>query len=1112
MIRAESDPPAVEPSSPRPRLIKRRSAGPTGTPSAQGAAPGTSGPINASASQRRMWMVHQGAPQAAVHNVFFAVRLTGPLNVFALSQALNAVIERHPTLRTTFAWTRGELRQVVAPPAAVPLPLSDLSQLPTSSREVSLQTLLRTKSNRPFALEVAPLLRARLVRLTAQEHVLALTIHHIAVDGESVRLLLVDLGTAYGAVRAGGSADLPLLPARYADVAVWEAERARSGGLADDVDHWRRRLDGIDPVSLPTDRPPPDRASYRGSVVERTLPAELIAALRELGNAHRSSAFIVVTAALTALLHRYTGRDDIVIGAAFGGRPNLELEQVVGPFMRLLPLRTTMPDDPTFADLLDRVREVVLDATEHPHLPYVEVVEAVSIRREPGRHPLARISLAVQPYAPPSVAFAGLETSTVDPPVDRVEFDVEFGLRQNDIGSSATLWAKYATDLFDGDRIERLLGHFETLMRAVAAQPGTPLSRLPLLDRAELDQVERWNATVPLPLTAATVPELILPAAERAADRLAVTDGTLAITYRQLLDRSQRLAQALLAHGVGPDRTVAVCLPRSVAAVVAQLAVMRAGAAYLPLDPRQPAVRLAGTIADAAPVAVIAGAEHDLRLPDSLPRLTIGADGASPGPGTPPALPATQPTNTLAYVMYTSGSTGRPKGVMIDHHAALVHLTDAIHRYDLRPGDRFLQVAANTFDASVTQIFAPLARGATVCVAPEDIVASPPRLARFLASERVTLAVLTPTVLSRLPVADLPDLRILGIAGDQLPGPLAQDWQRPGRTVMNQYGPTEAAVEALLHVCPPDAPGPPPIGRPLPDRRAYVVDRTGALAPIGVAGELWIGGAGLARGYLGGPGLTAERFVPDPFGPTGARAYRTGDLVRQRPDGIIDYLGRIDHQVKVNGIRVDPAEIEEALRRQPDVRDVVVVAAGAARSRRLAAYVTVEDGPGVTEVGLRATLAEELPHHLVPSRIVILPEMPTTSSGKIDRGALPALAGPARAAHPNDAATDPLVRRIAAWCARQLEVDWVDPSANLFAAGGNSLDVMDLMVWTRREFGVWIDPADAIAAPTIAALADGVREAIDMADAALLDEIEALSDEEAAAQLEMLSQAAAGSD
>ncbi len=1099
-------------ASGRPRLIRRRATGAatdrmvTGTAVAPGAA------IDASTSQRLMWAAHQSAPQAAVHNVFFALRLHGPLDVAALSAALDAVVARHATLRTTFARSDRHVRQIIQPAAPVALPVTDLHRLPVSESETALSELLRAESVKPFELEVAPLLRARLARLSGTEHVLALTVHHIAVDGESVRLLLLDLGSSYAAVRRGEPAELPPLPAQYADVAIWESQRRESGRAAADVEYWRSQLAGLKPVTLGTDRPPPARPTHRGAVVQRKLPAALVTSLTELAEHHRASAFHLLLAGLTALLHRSTRSSDIVIGAAFGGRPQVELEQVAGPFMRILPIRVPVGDDPTFVELIDRARDTVLAATEHQQLPYAEVVEAVAPVREPGRYPLARISLAVQPFAPPRADLAGLRISTMDLPVERVEFDVEFGVRQGPPGHDATLWAKYSTDLFDADRIERTLDRFVTLLTGVAAQPACRIGQLPLLRPDELARrMVHADGGSQVVTGAPTLHHWLVPALEKCGDGPALTDGQTTLSGAELLHRSARLAGQLRAMGIGPDQVVGVCLSRSISAIIAQLAVLRAGGAFLPLDPDHPPVRRTEIAAHArAEVVIVAAGATD--LDPAVRLLVVDADGVSPGPAPDTVVDDDrQPTGSLAYVLFTSGSTGRPKGVMIGHDAALAHLADAVERFGLRPGDRFLQSAANVFDSSITQIFAPLAAGACVCVASEAEVASPPKLALFMAQQQVTHAVLTPTVASRLPESDLPRLRLLGIAGERLTGSLARTWQSPGRTVVNLYGPTECTVEMLAHVCSAAVAGDPPLGRPLPGRRAYAVDTSGNLAPDDEDAELWIGGAGLARGYVGGPGLTAERFVPDPFGPPGSRAYRTGDLVRQSADGTVGFVGRIDHELKIGGIRVDPAETETALRRLPGVRDAVVSGIAERRGVRLAAYLTLKSSAGeFDETAMRAALVRELPRHLVPSWLVVLDEFPLTRTGKVDRNALPAPRASGGTADPGRRPADSsLEDRVTARCAELLEVSGLGAADDLFVAGATSLELMDLMAWAYAEFGVRLEAADVFAEPTARAVANHLRQAVDAADTALLDEISALTDEEATRQLDLISRASA---
>ncbi|MEU7876222.1 non-ribosomal peptide synthase/polyketide synthase, partial [Dactylosporangium sp. NPDC049140] len=1008
-------------------------------------------PLPLSFAQQRLWFLDQLEPGSAEYIMPAPIRLPGPLDTAALGAALTALVARHEVLRTRLVTDdAGEPHQVVDPPAPMAPPLVDLSG--HDDPAAAADAWLAADADAPFDLAAGPLLRATLLRLAPEEHVLALTMHHVAGDWWSDGILRRELAALYQGI------ELAPLPVQYADFAAWQRTWLTGEVLDRQLGYWRDRLAGAAVLDLPTDRPRPAIRASAGAIVEFALPAATTQGLRAVAAAGGATLFMTLLGAWTALLARYTGQDDIVVGTPIANRNRAETEGLIGFFVNTLVLRTDLSGDPTFAELLGRVRAATLAAYDHQDLPFEQLVDGLGVERDRSRTPLFQAAFDFQPTTDDAWQ---RRRDTI-----RAKYDLRLVLLEGDGGLTGEV--EYSSALFDAATVRRLVEHLKVLLAAVAAAPSRPLSALPLLTAAERTRlIERDNATAaPLPAVAGAH-ELIAAAAAAGPGRPAVRAGTDVVVYAELERRANQLAHHLRGLGVGRESVVGLCLPRGIDVAVALLAVWKAGGAYLPLDPGHPERRRADMVADSGATVVIghaatvAGGRNAVVLDDPAVRAALDAE-----PADAPAVDVHP--GQLAYVMYTSGSTGRPKGVQITHHGLVNYLAWAARAYEA--GDAPVHSSLG-FDLTVTSLLVPLVAGATaVMVAADDGIDGLVDTVRDPGG--FGLAKLTPAHLRAL--ADLltpPQLaaaaRRLVVGGEALTAAEVGPWleHAPGTVIVNEYGPTETVVGCCVFELTAGDPvtGAVPIGRPIANTRLYVVDRALNPVPSGVAGELLIGGAGVARGYLGRPDLTAERFIADPFATDGSRVYRSGDLVRRRPDGELEYLGRADTQVKIRGYRIEPGEVEAAIREQAGVSAAAVVADGS----RLVAYVVGE----CSVDGLR----ERLPEYMVPSVFVELTSLPLNRNGKVDRAALPA-PGPAPVGE-YVAPAGPVQELLAAVWADILGAERVGAEDNFFALGGHSLLATRVVSRIRAALGVEVPVAAVFDAPTVAGLAAAVDAA-----------------------------------
>jgi amino acid adenylation domain-containing protein len=1038
------------------------------------------GTLAPSFAQERLWFLDRLSEGAGEYQLWNTWRTGGTLDRRAWQDALNDVADRHEVLRTALVEADGRPVQRIASEAAVPLDWHDTPHdLPGALRAAGRFVAA------PFDLARAPLVRCGVWRLDDGGLVVAVAFHHVVSDGWSAGVFTADLTACYEARLRGTRAALPALPVQYADFAAWQRQRLTGAALERSLAYWRSALDGVAVPDLPADRPRPAVRTGRGGTVRLGLPAELAGDLERLAREHGATLFMVLLAAVQVVLSRWSGRDDVTVGTPVAGRDRPETEHLVGFFVNTLVLRARLGDDPSFTEHLARVRERVLDAFDHQDLPFERVVEELSPRRDAGRSPLFQVLFDVNDREPPDFTAGGVRFTTVEVPRDTAKFDLSLAFNVH--GGAFSLEIEYAADLFEETSVRRMAGHVANVLRQIRESPGCGVRALELSPAAERAELARFaGPRGPAPAAAGVLEEFAARAAS-SPGAVAVTCEGRSLTYAELDARSGAVARAL--RGAAGAR-IGVCLSRGTGSVVALLGVWKAGAAYVPLDPAYPETRLRYVARDAGLAAVVTDAAHRglaAALTASAPVVVEEPDGGEPGPWEPPA------PGRPAYVIYTSGSTGTPKGVVVSHGSLARHVAAVRALFGLTPADRVLQFASFSFDASLEQLLPALTAGARVVLRPDEQW-TPEELRRRVRDERITVMELVPAywepflaALTGAPASDLASLRLLVTGGEAVGTGLAAAWSErlPGVRVVNTYGPTEGTISATWSLVGEPGAGRIPIGRPLGGRSVYVLDATGRPAPVGVAGELHLAGPELADGYLRRPALTAERFVPDPYGPPGGRMYRTGDRARWRPDGELEFLGRLDDQVKLRGVRIELGEVEAALARHPAV---AAAAAAVHEGPELVAYA-VTTAP-VTPDELTAWCARDLPGPMVPAATVVLPELPLLPGGKVDRAALPPPGG--RGAEAGEELVPPRTPAedvIAGIWAEVLGRDEVGVTQDFFALGGHSLRATVAASRLGLAFGCAVRVRDVFEHPTVAALARRVEEL-------LTEEIAAMSDEQ----------------
>jgi amino acid adenylation domain-containing protein len=1027
-------------------------------------------------AQQRLWFLDQLEPNLCAYNILKAIRLTGPLNVAALERAFNEIVKRHEVLRSTFHTVEGRPVLVIAPDFTAALPVVDLTYIHEAEWEAEVQRRATEEGQRPFDLAQGPLLRKTLLRLSEHEHVLLLTVHHTVFDGWSFDILFRELTVFYEAFSMGRPAAVPELRIQYADFARWQGEWLDGEIREAQLSYWQSQLEGSLPVlELPSDRPRPPVQTFQGAKQTLVLSQAVTEALKALSHHEGVTLFMTLLAAYKILLYRYTGQEDIIMGSLAAGRSRAEIEGLIGFFANTLVLRTELSGNPTFRELLSRVREVCRGAYAHQDLPFERLVEALQPARDMSHHPIFQVMFALQNIPRPSLKLAGLTMTPLEVHSGTAMFDLTLFMVERDQGLVGTF--EYNTDLFDRATISRMMGHFQTLLEAIIADPEMRISNFPLLAGPERGQLlVDWNNTKADYPGDKCIHEWFESQVQRTPAHVAVVFENRRMTYSELDRRSNQLAQRLKSIGVEPEVLVGIHMEPSLEMVVGLFGILKAGGAYVPLDPTYPRERLAFMLEDAK-VSVLLTQE---RLLQALPKhqattvcLDSGWDTIDRESKERPASGGS--AENLAYVIYTSGSTGRPKGVQIAHRAVVNFLESMRKIPGLTAEDRLLSVTSLSFDIAGLELYLPLMVGATVILADRAVSADPLRLLELVEQSQATVMQATPATWRMLLEAGWQGSERLKVlcGGEALSRELANQLRQKSVSLWNMYGPTETTIWSSVHPIE-SANGPVPIGAPIANTQFYILDSHLEPLPVGVPGELHIGGSGLARGYLNRPELTAEKFIDHPFSDKpGERLYKTGDLVRYRPNGTIEYLGRIDYQVKIRGFRIELGEIESVLRNHPAVREAVALTrAGAVGENLLVAYLVTNGEPVAPVNELRNFLNKKLPDYMVPSAFVFLDALPLTPSGKVDRRALPL----PDSVRPNLEAeyvaprTD-AERIIANIWEEVLRLPKVGMHDNFFDLGGHSLLMVQVHSKLRQAFEKKISIVEMFQHPTVAAVA-----------------------------------------
>jgi len=1041
-----------------------------------GPSAGNTAPL--SFAQQQIWLHAQLVPEIPVYNEPVTIRRHGSLDVPALERALTEIIRRHEAWRTTFALIDGEPVQVIQPVTAVSLPVVDLSDLPETQKEARARQLAHEDALRPFDLSTGPLIRALLVKLSNHEHRIFLTLHHITFDGYSIyRVFLPELAALYAAFADGQDYTLPDPPIQYSDFALWEREdRSRNGHLPAQLAYWRKQLGGNLPVlPLPADYPRPAVQSFRGAIHPVAFPRALADNLKLLSRREGATLFMTLLAAFAVLLHRYSSAEDVVMGTVSSGRKRTELEGLLGYFLNPVVLRNDLSGDPTFRELLHRTRNLTLDALSNDDAPFTEVVNALHPNRSLSLNPLFQVLLTLEPPLPETQD--GWTVALTQSEVDTGFIKFDLCLELDDRPSGIVGRFKYSTDLFSAETISRMAGHITVLLQGIAANPNRRISELPILTAAEEQQIcVEWNDTSAEFPTELCLHQLVMAQATRTPEAAALLDGNRELNYGELDRQSNQLAAFLRKRGIVPETPVGLYFEPSCEMIVGILGVLKAGGVCVPLDPSYPQDRIKHVVEDAQLRVLLAKQQRcPPALPGSVEVCYLDSGWDQIGRESVESVPGECGPENLAYLIYTSGSTGKPKGVQITHRN-LVHSTHARSLYYGAEAGRFLLLSSFAFDSSLVGIFGTLCRGGVLVLTPGPLQENLTGLAPFIAHHRISELLCVPSLynllLEQAKPGQLDSLRVAIVAGESCPAELVERHHKliPHTTLFNEYGPTEAAVWSTVYKCEHVGKSV-PIGRPIPNAKVYVVDSHLNPLPIGVPGELCIGGPGVVRGYWNRAEETAARFVADPFSTQrGARLYKSGDLVRYRADGNLELLGRFDHQVKIRGFRVELEEIESVIGQSEDVRQTVVaLQAQGPRESKLVAYVVAVDRERFDAEKLRRFLDDKLPQAMLPSAFVVLDALPLTPNGKVDRQALPMASEPASVGIvPSDSVLE--TRLLEIW-ESVLDKHGMGVTDNFFDLGGHSLLVAKLLLRIEQRLGNKLSLANVFQAPTVRQLA-----------------------------------------
>ncbi len=1033
-----------------------------------------------SLEQQRLWFFNQLEPESPLYTMPIASRLRGELNPQALQQAMNLVVSRHEALRTRIVGQEPAL--TIDPPSPVPMLSVDLRSHPLEHREIAATQILETEAKRPFNLSSDLMVRAVLVRMDEQEWIFLVLMHHVASDDWSWRVFCREVAATYEAAIAGGQVNLPEPAIQYADFSVWQRDLWRGETLKKHLQYWRKQLDGAPPVlELPTDHPRPASQTFRGACEWLKLPADLSEKLNALSQRGGFTPFMILLAAFQTLLHRYTGQEDIVVGSPVAGRTRASLEKVIGVFVNMLALRTNLEGNPSFAELLRRTQTTVLEALAQQDLPFEKLVEELQPQRSASYSPLIQVMFALQDELSENLRIPGLAITPFPLDTRTAKFDLTFTIVKNSSGFDCC--AEYNTDLFEPATARRMLGHYRTLIEGIIANSEKRLSDLPLLTDAEASQLlVDWNRTNSDFPRHECIHELFSAQVSGNPTAVAVICGGESLTYGELDRRADQLARFLRSRAVGPDSLVAVSMDRSLEMIVALLGILKAGGAYLPLDPSYPADRIRFMLEDSNTSLLLTRSQEKQQMaqpPLGVQVICLDTEWEEISREQDVESAPAAIAENLAYVIYTSGSTGRPKGVQIPHRAVVNFLQTMRREPGLTAADTLLSVTSISFDIAGLEIFLPLTTGACVVIATSSELFDAAKMKALIRDSRATVMQATPSFWQFLVEsgwAGDEQLKIL-CGGEALSRSLANQLLERGSQVWNLYGPTETTIWSTLAKITPGT-GPVPIGRPIANTQTYILNADLKPVPVGVPGELYIGGDGVARGYLNRPELTTERFIANPFLKNGSRLYKTGDIARYHASGEIECLGRNDFQVKLRGHRIDLGEIESVLRHHPDVREAVATLKDdESGQKQIVAYVSAKAGSSPDPSSLRQVLNAKLPDYMTPGTFMVLEKFPLTPNGKIDRKGLPT---PTRQeptirqtyVAPRTATEETLAK---IW-QELLHVPRVGIGDNFFEIGGHSLLAMQFMARVRSEFNTELSLRNVFEHPTIARLAGVLEE------------------------------------
>jgi len=1021
-------------------------------------------------AQQRLWFLDQLDTQRAAYNIPAVVHIDGELNVRAMHQAIIRMTDRHETLRTVFIEQDGRPVPHIQPDAEVPFEEIDLQNLEPTERDARIHELITQETNEPFNFQTGPLIRAKVITVHPNEFRLLVTIHHIAADGWSLGVIVRELRAFYAVECERDEKPLPALPIQYRDYAAWQNQRLANGDMDSQVEYWQSQLDDVPVLELPTDRPRPTITTHAGATHHFTIPTATNDAISRVSNTLDATPFMTLLTAFTTLLSRVSGQTDIAVGSPIAGRTDESLENLIGLFVNTLVLRTDCSGNPRFNDLVRRVRDVTMSAYENQDVPFERLVEILQPDRQLNQNPLFQVMFVLQNAPLPPLELPGLKMTPVYAEGDTAKFDITVVLRESVNGLDAHI--EYNTDLFDAETITAFADRYVRILETISTKPDVHLAELPILSQSENELVlNAWNVTTASFPSDTTTHALFERHVVATPTAIAVSMREKSLTYKELDDLANNIACHLANSGVLREELIGICIDRGIETVAVVLGIWKAGAAYIPLDPEYPEDRIAFMVRDSGMTTVITSLTYREQM-DALGVSTVLATELFASPDESPPIPQPSPTS-LAYAIYTSGSTGNPKAALIEHRSACNLAETLRKRFDVGTGFRWLQFAPFSFDAWVADILLTVCNGATLCIAPADERIGEP-LADLLERDHINGALFPPSTLSVLPQRPYRDLRVLVSGGEACPSSIVNRWAS-GRIFINAYGPTEATVISTLHECDGHDAIDPPIGAPIANYRAYVLDPNGAPVPPGSPGELYVGGIGIARGYLNRAELTQERFLTDPFvADDDARMYRTGDLVRHRSDGNLIFTGRTDHQVKVRGFRIELGDIESTMRSHRDVEDAVcIIEHPGTASARIIAYAQV-GGNAITAASLRAHIADHLPAHMIPNLIQTIVALPRTPNGKVNRKALPTPEGStSRGTDPPLIPQTELERSIADVWATLLNVTDVSIRDNFFESGGHSLLAITF-VSRLHDQGIKLSLQQVFENPTIEEMATAI--------------------------------------